>query len=464
MESAPEGGTSTYHFMLLQAANGFSPTNLTILLIIILILLLLTAITAGAETAYFSLKAKDINYLKTKEQPAARQAVRLLDQPKMLLATILVANNFINIAIIIATNLLVKQILGGAYNLSVEEVLRQHPFIYYSVQIVGVTFVLVLFGEVLPKVYATQNNMRMALFSAPVIVTMAKAFRPIARTLVSSTSYIEDKLGNKKSTGTNLSPEDFEHAIELTVGHTATREEVNIFKGILKFGNITARQVMRTRLDVSALNFEMTFPEVQRYAIECGYSRMAVYKESLDKVVGMIHTKDFLPHTEEDNFDWHALIRPAYFVHEGKLIEDLLHEFQQKRIHFAIVVDEFGGSSGIITLEDIMEEIIGDIKDEFDEDDPQFRKIDENNFLFEGKILINDMCRMMAIPTDTFDDVRGESDSLGGLILEISGKFPAVNETVSYGPYEFTVLEVDKMRIKRVKVTINEEAGDEDEA
>jgi putative hemolysin len=189
---------------------------------------------------------------------------------------------------------------------------------------------------------------------------------------------------------------------------------------------------------------------------------MPVYKESLDKVAGMIHTKDFLPHTEEDTFDWHTLIRPAYYVHEGKLIEDLLHEFQQKRIHLAVVVDEFGGTSGIVTLEDIMEEIIGDIRDEFDEDDLQFKKIDEYNYLIEGKTLINDMCRMMGIATDTFEDVRGESDSLGGLILEISGKFPAVNETVSYREYEFTVLEVDKMRIKRVKVTINE-VGEEDE-
>jgi gliding motility-associated protein GldE len=368
----------------------------------------------------------------------------------MLLATILVDNNFINIAIIIATNLLVRQMLPPGMS----------PLWSFLIQVVAVTFLLVLFGEVLPKVYATQNNMRMALFSAPVITWMSGVFRPISRTLVSSTTYIEDKLGNKK--GNNLSQEDFEHAIELTVGHTATREEVNIFKGILKFGNITARQVMRTRLDVSALNYEMSFREIQEYAIECGYSRMPVYKESLDRVAGVVHTKDFLPHSEDDGFDWHTLIRPAYYVHEGKLIEDLLHEFQQKRIHFAVVVDEFGGTSGIVTLEDIMEEIIGDIKDEFDEDDLQFRKIDDHNFLIEGKTLINDMCRMVGIGTDTFEDVRGESDSVGGLILEISGKFPAVNEMVSYQHFEFTVLEIDKMRIKRVKVTINE-PNEEDE-
>lgn len=456
MESAPEGGTCPLNFLLLQAATpsaeSFSASNLTILLIIILVLLLLTAITAGAETAYFSLKAKDVNYLKTKEQPAARQAVRLLDQPKMLLATILVANNTINIAIIIATNLLVRQLLPP--NIS--------AVISFLIQVVAVTFLLVLFGEVLPKVYATQNNMRMALFSAPVIAAMSKVFRPISRTLVSSTSYIEEKLSKKGGNNSNLSNEDFEHAIELTVGHTATREEVNIFKGILKFGNITARQIMRTRHDVNGIQYDMSFPQVQAYAIECGYSRMPVYTESLDKIAGVIHTKDFLPHTEDDAFEWHALIRPAYFVHEGKLIEDLLKEFQQKRIHFAIVVDEFGGTSGIVTLEDIMEEVIGDIKDEFDEDDPMFRKVDDHNFLFEGKTLINDMCRMMGIPTDTFEAVRGESDSLGGLMLEISGKFPAVNETVSYEQYEFTVLEVDKMRIRRVKVTINEEVNGEE--
>jgi gliding motility-associated protein GldE len=453
LESATEGGPCSLNFLLLEATNSgntFSASNLTVLLIIILILLLFTAITAGAETAYFSLKAKDINYLKTREQPAARQAVRLLDQPKLLLATILVANNFINIAIIISTNLLVRQLLPETMGVAMS----------FLIQVVAVTFLLVLFGEVLPKVYATQNNMRMALFSAPVITAMSRIFRPVSRTLVSSTSFIEEKLAARKNSGNNLSPEDFEHAIELTVGHTATREEVNIFKGILKFGNITARQIMRTRLDVNALQYTMTFPQVQQYAIDCGYSRMPVYKENLDKIKGVIHTKDFLPHSEEDNFDWHGLIRPAYFVHEGKLIEDLLHEFQQKRIHFAVVVDEFGGTSGIVTLEDIMEEIIGDIKDEFDEDDPMYRKIDEHNFLFEGKILINDMCRIMSIPTDTFESVRGESDSLGGLILEISGKFPAVNETTSFEHYEFTVLEVDKMRIRRVKVTVNEVQDD----
>lgn len=449
MESSSDGDTTLIPFLLQASTEAFSATNLTVLIIIILILLLLTAITAGAETAYFSLTAKDINYLKLKEEGSARQTLNLLEQPKRLLATILVANNFINIAIVIATNLLVNQLLPDSIS----------PVMLFLVQVVAVTFLLVLFGEVLPKVYATQNNLKMALFSAPVLSAMSKLFKPVSNVLVSSTNYIETKLGNK--TANNISNEDFEHAIELTVGHTATREEVNIFKGILKFGNITARQIMRTRMDVSGVPHELSFPEVQKLAIEVGYSRMPVYKESLDKVVGIIYTKDFLPHTEDTHFDWHTLIRPAYFVHEGKFIEDLLKEFQQKRIHFAVVVDEFGGTSGIVTLEDIMEEIIGDIKDEFDEDDLHFKKIDDNNFIFEGKTLINDVARMIGLPSDEFEEARGESDSLAGLILEISGKFPAINETISYKHYDFTVLNIDKMRIQRVKLTINEEGEEE---
>ncbi|MBX2906251.1 MAG: gliding motility-associated protein GldE [Taibaiella sp.] len=440
MEST-EGDTS-FTPLLLEAGTAFSSSNATILIVIVLILLLLTAITAGAETAYFSLTAKDINFLKGNDKSSARTAGQLLDQPKRLLATILVANNFINIAIVITTDMLVKSLLPGSMN----------PVLTFLIQVVCVTFLLVLFGEVLPKVYATQNNLRMALFSAPFLQAMSWMFQPVSGFLVSSTRFIEGRMGTKSS---NISSEDFEHAIELTVGHTATQEEVNIFKGILKFGNITARQVMRTRLDVSGIDFDLTFPEVRAFCIEVGYSRLPVFKENLDTIAGMIHTKDFLPHIDEDEFDWHKLIRPAYFVHEGKLIEDLLKEFQLKRQHFAVVVDEFGGTSGIITLEDIMEEIIGDIKDEFDEDDLHFKKLDDANYTFEGKTLINDVCRVMGLPSDEFEAVRGESDSIAGLVLEIAGRFVAINDVVTYENYDFTILSVEKMRITRVKVTIN---------
>ncbi len=444
MESTPEGGTSL-SILLLQASNGaISGSSVIILLIVIFVLLLLTAITAGAETAYFSLTAKDINYLKSKDKVNMRQTVKLLEKPKMLLATIVVANNAINIAIIITTNLLISEIIKPFAN----------PLVLFLVQVIIVTFLLVLFGEVLPKVYATQNNLRMALFCAPTLKVLMSIFRPVSRILVNSTNFIERQLSNKLSR--TISSEDFEHAIELTVGHSATKEEVSIFKGILKFGNITAKQIMRTRLDVSGLEYNMSFAEVQQHCIEVGYSRLPVYKETLDKIAGMIHTKDFLPYTDKTEFDWHKLIRPAYFVHENKFIEDLLKEFQQKRIHLAIVVDEFGGTSGIVTLEDIMEEVIGDIKDEFDEEDQNYRRIDDHNFIFEGKTPINDVCRVIGEPQDIFDKVRGESDSLAGLVLEIAGKFPAVNETLHFEQYDFTVLAIENRRIQRVKLTINE--------
>ncbi len=449
MEST-EGEANISTLLLQVSAGNFSAPNVTILIIAILILLLMSGIIAGAETAFFSLSAKDINYLNAKEKTSARIASQLLEHPKMLLATILVANNFINIAIVISTNVLINSLMAPGLN----------PVLSFLIQVVSVTFLLVLFGEVLPKVYATQNNLRMALLSSSFIRILFSIFKPISRTLVNSTSFIESKLGNKINK--NISNEDFEHAIELTVGHTATKEEVNIFKGILKFGNISAKQVMRTRMDVSGIDHDMTFAEVRSYCLEAGYSRLPVYKESLDKIAGVIHTKDFLPHINKDDFAWHTLIRSAYFVHEGKLIEDLLKEFQQKRIHFAIVVDEFGGTSGIITLEDIMEEIIGDIKDEFDEEDLQYKKIDDNNFIFEGKTLINDVCRIIGIPSDTFEKARGESDSLAGLILEISGRFPKVNEVIKHEHFEFTVMALDKMRIQRVKMTIHPPVEEEE--
>jgi gliding motility-associated protein GldE len=427
------------HLLPLQAAAGSS--QITILLMVITALLLLTGITAGAETAFFSLKAKDINELANKDSNAARQVIRLLDQPQRLLATILITNNFLNIAIVIATNLLVNGLFG---NLS--------PVSAFLIQVIAVTFLLVLFGEVLPKVYATQNNLQMALFAAPIISLLSRILKPLSNLFVRSSKYVENRVGSRRN---NYSKEEVEQAIELTVGPSATTEEVNIFKGILKFGNITAKQIMRTRLDVSGISSDLDFEAVKSYAMEAGYSRLPVYRENLDQITGMLNTKDFLLFENSGGINWHTLIRPAYFVHEGKLIEDLLKEFQHKRIHFAIVVDEFGGTSGILTLEDIMEEIIGDIKDEFDEDELNYKKIDDHNFLFDGKALINDVARVANVPLEEWDQMRGESDSLAGLVLEIAGKFPKTGDVIRKGPYSFSILEMDKMRITRIKLTID---------
>ncbi len=427
--------------ILLDADPVMLPaTHVTIFVTVILVFLFLAAIAAGAEVAFFTLTVKDINYLKTKEQPGSRQAIQLLENPEVLLTTLRASKYTLAVAIIIAANYMTHIFLPPLEN----------PVLSFIINLIGITFLLLLFGEILPKVYARQNNVRLALFSAPIVKVMFGIFKPAANILTDSHEYSDRKKARKKLL--EMHSKEFEETVEVSMGHSPTKEEVDIFRGIMKFGSITVKQIMHPRLDISAIRESWTFPKVRDKILAAGYSRMPVYKANIDEIVGMIYTKDFLPYSEIDDFDWHSLIRPAYFVHQQKLIEDLLHEFQQKRNHFAIVVDEFGGTSGIVTLEDIMEEIIGDIRDEFDEDEMKYRKIDEENYIFEGKMLINDMCRVMGLPYDPFDDVRGESDSLAGLVLEISGKFPTVNEKISYNNFDFTILSIEKFRIGRVKV------------
>ncbi len=448
----PDPAHTTAFPTLLEASLG-TQANLT-LTVVILLLLLFTALIAGSEVAFFSLSAKDLNYIKQKEDDSYRNVLRLLENPKRLLATLLIGNNFLSIGVIISTNLL----FSSLFNISA--LMPDLPetavsLINLFLQVVVVTFFLVLFGEVLPKVYAQQNNLRLCTFTAPFILLLDKLFGPLSNFLVNSTNFIEGRFTSKSKK--DISNEDVENAIELTVGHSATRQEVNIFKGILKFGEITVKQIMRTRLDVAGLDIGWDFDRMKSQVLETGFSRLPVYEESLDTVKGILYSKDLLPHLDRTGFNWHSLIRTAYFVHETKLIEDLLKEFQQKRIHMAIVVDEFGGTSGIVTLEDIMEEIIGEIKDEFDEDETFVKRIDENNFIFEGKTLINDVCRIIAVPVERFEVVRGESDSLAGMVLEIAGKFPKQNEVLSFENFDFTVLQQDQRRLLKIKLTIQPE-------
>lgn len=446
----PDSAYTTLLNILLSAT--LSANANVILGILIILLLVLTALIAGSEVALFSLSAKDINYIKQKDEKSFQNVLNLLENPKRLLATLLIANNFLSIGVIISTNMLIGSLID-LQNLA-PQLSEQVVFIIdLIIQVVLVTFFLVLFGEVLPKVYATQNNLKLCLFTAPLILVLDKFFRPLSNFLVNSTTFLEGRFSAKSRK--DISNEDVENAIELTVGHTATKQEVNIFKGILKFGDITVKQIMRARLDVSGLEYGWDNDTMRKQVIETGFSRLPVYEDNLDTVKGILYTKDLLAHIDTENHEWHSLIRTAYFVHESKLIEDLLREFQQKRIHMAIVVDEFGGTSGLVTLEDIMEEIIGEIKDEFDEDELLMKKIDENNYIFEGKTLINDVCRKLAIPIERFEKARGESDSLGGLVLELAGKFPAQNEVVSFENFDFTVLQLSQRRLQKIKITIN---------
>ncbi len=446
----PDSNFNLLHATLLNDQLGLN--SQIIFTILIVILITISALVSGSEVALFSLSAKDINYIKQKNDYNHQTVLKLLENPKRLLATILISNNFVNIGIIVTTNLLYSSIFDFQ-NWLPEEFVAFAGLIDLILQVVVVTFFLVLFGEVLPKVYATQHNMRLGLFVAPYILFLDKVLSPLSNFLVNSTNFIERRFSKKAKN--DISNEEIEHAIELTVKHTATQEEVNIFKGILKFSDITAKQIMKTRLDVSGLNYEWNFTQVKNHVAECGFSRYPVYEESYDDIKGIIHAKDLLEFINEDSLDWHQLIRPAFFVHETKLIEDLLKEFQQKRSHMAIVVDEFGGTSGIVTLEDIMEEIVGDIRDEFDEDSNFYKKIDDSNFILEGKLLINDMCKITSIPLETFEEIRGESNSVAGLILEIAGKFPKQNEIISYKNYDFIVLQLDNKRIQKIKLFIN---------
>ncbi len=429
-----------YFSLLFLAINT---QGITLLVILILFLLLISFFVSGAEVAFFSLSFRDVNMLKTKQDAGWKRIVSLLEEPKILLASLLIANTLINIAIIILSNFLIDELLPIKMNFWVVD---------FLIKVLLVSFFLVLFGEVLPKVWANQNNLRFAYNASYIVEIIHYLFKRISASMVSMSDGIERFLGKRAS---SYSLDELDHAIDLTTNNDASEEEKNILKGIVKFGNISVKQVMRTRLEVSGINQNLAFPELIKRVEELHYSRLPVYRENLDEVTGIIHTKDIIPHLGETaEYNWHQLLRQPYFVHEQKLIEDLLKDFQTRRIHFAVVVDEFGGTSGIVTMEDILEEIIGEIKDEFDEEEIGNKKIDDQHYIFEGRTMINDACKLMGLPIDTFDEVRGDSDSLAGLVLEIAGQFPKINDVVSSGDFDFVILELDRNRIKKIKIAV----------
>jgi putative hemolysin len=417
-----------------------NPQATTVLAIIILFLLLLSFVLSGSEVAFFSLTYKDINILKTKQDTSWRRIVSLLEDPKTLLASMLIANSIINIAIIILANFLIDEMV----------LLKQNFWLFeFLIKVILIGFVMILFGEIMPKIWATQNNLQFAYYTSGVIELIHLLFRRVSNWAVSQSEGLERLFGLQKA------GRFIDKQIEQTIKREGSEEEGNILKGIIKFGSITVRQVMRARLEVSGVIYELSFAQLKQRIDELHYSRLPVYKSSLDELAGMVHSRDLIAYLEEpDNFDWHSLLRPIYFVHEHKLIEDLLQEFQQKKIHFAVVVDEFGGTSGIVTLEDILEEVIGDIRDEFDEEETGNGRMDDGSYVFEGRTMLHDVCKIMNLPVDTFDNVKGDSDSLAGLILELSGDIPRINDVVHSGDFEFTVLDADSSRIKKVKVAI----------
>jgi putative hemolysin len=433
---------------LAQIILAVNPQSTVFLFAFLAILLLLSFITSGAEVALFSLQNRDLNMLKTKQHAAARRITNLLEERKAVYTSLMIAGGVFNISIIILSNFLLTPILRfGTVELFVP------VNIDMLIKILVIAFVIVFIGKILPKVWAAQNTLRFAYSVSSVVEALHLLLRKISLRMVAIADQISETSGANESEATSM--RELDDAIEINNVQTSI-EEKNILKGIVKFSNISVKQIMKFRLDVNGIDYNTPFQDLIRKIEELHYSRLPVYKGSMDEIVGILNTKDLLPYLKDSDFDWHALIRSIMFVPESKLIKDLLKEFQTRRIHFAIVVDEFGGTSGIVTMEDILEEIIGDIKDEFDEEENAVKKIDDNTWIADAKIMLYDICRAMRLPIDTFDAVKGESDSLAGLVLEIAGEFPALNETVTSGDFDFTVLETERNRIKTVRIFINQ--------
>ncbi len=466
MESDPD---SLLQLTLLIIA--LPPLEVFLAIVSILILLCCSGLISGSEVAFFSLTHNDFEKLEQESASNSRRILLLKDKPRTLLATILISNNFINIAIVIVSEFVIMNLLPPETfeswsnwiirSFTLEDVVstaRLSTIIGFLFTVVGVTFLLVLFGEVAPKVYANLNNVKLARFmSAPLLVLM-RLLSPMSRVLVTWTSIIETRLAQRTLGGVPASKEDIDEAIELTVSSESnTRKEIDILKSIVKFGDVSVKQIMRSRVDVVAVDFRIGFSELLEVVRTSGYSRIPVYDNDFDNITGILYVKDLLGHLhEEAGYEWQQLIRTnVLYVPEAKKINDLLKEFQREHLHLAIVVDEYGGSSGIATLEDIMEEVIGDIKDEFDDEaEVIYRKIDDYNYLFEGKTLLNDVCRVIGVDTSTFDEVKGDADSLAGLILELYGQIPQKDAELYYNLFKFKIVSVSKRRIEQVMVTL----------
>ncbi|HRP90052.1 MAG TPA: transporter associated domain-containing protein [Edaphocola sp.] len=417
-----------------------APSSISVLVILLLFVLFLASIAAGAEVGFFSLKMKDIDELKTKDDTNSRLIISILEDAELLLASLRVSKYSLSILFIFLFNFLANSVKDETLN----------PFVFkLSALLIGL-IILLLFIEVLPKVYSKYSNIKMTAFSVPVVNVLYLTFKGVSQFWVDSEKDKEEKRTKSLLYWDNL--KDLENVLEANIGRPATKEEVEIFKGVLKFGNVSVKQIMVPRIDIIAVRESWDAKKMKEKILESSQSRLPVYSNNIDEIIGVIHAKDVIPYLDENHFDWHTLIRPAYFIHQHKLINDLLNDFKKGKVHFAVVVDEFGGTAGIITLGDLMQEIVGDIKDEFDEQAFNFRRINDNAFIFEGRMLINDMCRIMDTPLGVFADARGESDSVAGLVLELAGKFPKVNEIISYEQFDFTVLSVDKLRIEKVKV------------
>lgn len=431
---------SSYLF-LLDILKPFELISLVPLGILVF-LLLGSALVSGSEVAFFSIQPRDLDELKEKNKSEFDAISDLLEGPKTLLATILIWNNFINVGIVILSAYLSETFFDFG----------DSPRLKIGVELIAITFLILLFGEVLPKVYATKNAVGFGIFMTKPMFALRRVSRPLSFLLVRSSSFIEKRLQHKSE---NLSVDDLSQALELTSNEESSDEEQKILAGIVKFGSTNVTQIMKPRIDVTAVDISWEYGQIMEGILESGFSRIPVYEENFDRVKGVLYVKDLLPHINaSDNFAWQDLVREPFFVPENKKIDDLLREFQDRKIHLAIVVDEYGGTSGIVTLEDIIEEIVGEISDEFDNDELFYSKLDEKNYVFEAKIHLNDFFKVIAAEESDFAEQAAEADTLAGFLLEVAGKFPAVKEEIAFKNYLFKVESLEGRRIKRIKVTL----------
>ena len=416
--------------------------------VLLLLLLLISALISGSEVAFFSLSKAELDNDEA-QSPQLQKIIKQLQKPDKLLATILVTNNFINIGIVILSHFLIAAFFEGK-NIAIK-VLNYSFDLKIVFEMVIITFLILLFGEILPKVYASRNKLKFAGFMVIPLGFFNKILTPITVLLTRSSNFIKSKIGSQK---TDITVDKLSQALELTDENETTEDEQKILEGIVNFGNTIVTEIMRPRIEIFALDKTISFKEMLKQVIDKGHARTPIYEENIDTVVGVLFLKDLLPHFDKKDFEWQTLIKAPFFVPENKKLDDLLRDFQEKKVHLAIVVDEYGGTSGLVTLEDVIEEIVGDLSDEFDNDDLSYSKIDDKTYIFEGKTAIKDFCKVLDLDCERFDKAKGESESLAGLILEISGSFPKKGQEINFENFRFIVEVMDKKRIKQLKVIL----------
>ncbi len=439
------------NLLLLAVEPSISVSSVALISSVLVALLFLSAVLAGSEVAFFSLNADQRISLRESEVNSEKKVSQLLDKPQQLLATLLISINFVNIIFITLANYLTSMVLGQQ---SMETLLVTLFLLF------GVTFIITFFGELIPKVWAQQNNLNFARYSAPLISFLNFVFSPLSKALLGISGLIEKRVKKKSYT---LTSQELNQALEITTDENTSDREKDILRGILNFGNISVKSVMQARRDIVAFDTSMNFHELMDLINKNGYSRVPVYNETIDKIEGILYIKDLLKHIDQDEkFDWLPLLHSPFFVPENKKIDDLLYDFQEKRVHMAIIVNEYGETEGLVTMEDIIEEIVGEINDEFDEVEADYKKIADNIYVFEAKTSINDFCRVFEIEAAYFEKAKGESETLAGLIIELFGRIPSAGEEIEFEDFTFKVQSVDTRRIKKVRVTQRMSADQDD--